>query len=544
MGSLIVIPNRINQKTDENLFINPISVTNSLSSKIKVLYLYNSSDAYYRYDSYEALFESSEEIVLNGINASDFAKDATIASDYHVLIVGVSAFGWWNNPNASLANMIVGTNLPVLALGYGGGTFFQSLGLGYGGGSMGFTCGGLNVNSTDASHDVFSEKYTFSVPGDITLNGSYNKHVSGIYMGNTFSNTEYLARGVNNQNHAPFAEYSGFTQKMLYLGFIYAPSYLSTIHMLVHNCIEYLAGPPSQISVDITSPANYSIITSTNTTIDIGFSFTGDFDCVQAELYVNEAPFSTPVTFLLGSSSGSGVFSNVDLSSAVLWEDGWYKLSVVVTDNKSWIGHESIYINRNEYDGPYLDLLTPANNSEVEGNTTFDLEVNSDFLDFLDYYVDGVNQSRLLYQDGSYSIVVTFEVNVSTWGVGQHELKFIADGHPNDTTTLIILLNVTETTATTTSAIPTDTSTTEPESSTTESDSTTTDIDSSTTADSTTRESSTNPNTGTNTSRTSSTEDSSSQSVITLNATPGFTTAVILTALLLLIPIYRVRKRS
>ena len=121
LGGFITISNLITNLTPEEHFSNQSIMNNSIKSKIKALYLYNETSSYYIYDNYEALFSDNNEITLNGINVTEFVKDTTVAADYHVLIVGSSAFGRWNEPNASRANAIVGTNKPVLALGNGGG---------------------------------------------------------------------------------------------------------------------------------------------------------------------------------------------------------------------------------------------------------------------------------------------------------------------------------------------------------------------------------------------------------------------------------------
>ncbi len=550
-GGIVALPKVIQNNSNVDLFSNSGSVRNSLHSKIEVLYLYNSSNSYFCYDTYETLFALSEDIVLSGINVSEFVKNVSISSGYHVIIVGVSAFGYWTDTNASRANAIVSAKKPILAMGYGGGTFFESLGYGYGGSSMGFTCTGLNVNDTDATHSLFSQKYRFAVPGNITINGTSNNDANGIYMGNTFPNTEYLARGVNNKHHAPLAENTGFIQKMLYLGFNFAPNAQGSLYMLIHNCIEYLAGTPSQISVQITNPANYSTILSSNTSVNISFTYVGDLDLVQAELFIDDAPYpSGPLTRPLSGISGSVSFQEVDLGSSVIWEDGWHKLTVVVTDNSSWNGYCSILFNRDEFVGPILTLLSPENGSDVEQITTFSLGVYSDYLDYLDYYLDGVYQSRFLDINGYYDDVFSIPLDVSSWESGHHELRFFAVGHPTDTTVLIVSVNVVVPPITTTTSEPSttteitttssDTSTTTPYTSTTPPGSSTTTSDSSTT----TSDDSTTPATSDTSFPPSSSEESSSQPSPTLSATPGFTTFIVLMAFLIVLPLNRIRKRS
>jgi hypothetical protein len=538
-GGIVAFPKLIQNNSTVNSFSNSFPVRNSLFSKIKVLYLYNSTNSYYCFDAYKTLFASSDEIALNGINVSEFVKDVSVSSGYHVLIVGVSAFGYYTDANASRANAIVSAKKPVLALGHGGGTFFESLGYGYGGGSMGFSCAGLNVNQTDANHALFSQKYSFAVPGNITINGTSNNNVKGIYMGNPFPNTEYLARGINNKRHAPLAENTGFMQKMLYLGFNFAPTAQGSLYMLVHNCIEYLAGPPSQISVQITNPTNHSTIISSNTSVNISFSYVGDLDLIQAELFIDDAPYpSGPITKPLSGVSGSAFFQEVDLGSSVIWEDGWHTLTIVVTDNSSWNGHSTILFNRNEFVGPILTLLSPANESDLDQITTFSIGVYSDYLDYLDYYLDGVYQSRYLDIDGFYDDVFSLPLDVTSWSSGQHKLRFVAVGHPTDTASLLVYVNVVLPEPTTTTTEPT-TTTTEPPT-TSEPQTTTTPPDTSTTPP----DSSTTPDTSDTSLISSSSEETSIPPSPTLSATPGFTTIIIIMAFLIVIPLNRIRKRS
>ncbi|MFX0207901.1 MAG: nitrous oxide reductase family maturation protein NosD [Candidatus Hodarchaeota archaeon] len=211
-----------------------MSNQDSENFQIKVLYLFNSSDQHYDYDNYANLFSDNETITLTGIEVTEFSQNPSVAADYQVIIVGYSAFHWrYQNP--SRANAIVNTNCPVLALGRAGNTFFRSLG--YGGG-MSFGCAGLNVTE---NHEIFSQTFTFPIPGVINLNGTGHNTVTGTHFSGGAEGRNFLVIDSDRPDYALLVEYTAFPQKMLYLAFWYAPSIQSSLYMLIHNCIEWLA---------------------------------------------------------------------------------------------------------------------------------------------------------------------------------------------------------------------------------------------------------------------------------------------------------------
>ncbi|MFX0053006.1 MAG: hypothetical protein ACFFAJ_07900 [Candidatus Hodarchaeota archaeon] len=236
----------------------PYLKTSSIESEIAVLYIYGNYTTNHFF-TYQSLFSSSPFISLSGINITDLMSNISFITSYDVLIVGHSSFDTWNKPNPSQSNAIIGTGVPILAMGQGGGTFFEGLGYSYGGGAMGFTSSGLIVNSSDASHGVFNQYYSFNVPGTITYTGTSFR---GVLMSEHGSNASFLAVDQSNNNHSPLLENYAFLQKTVYFGINgVPPDDQSILYELIHNCLEWLSGtvfttitePPTTTETSMTS---------------------------------------------------------------------------------------------------------------------------------------------------------------------------------------------------------------------------------------------------------------------------------------------------
>ncbi|MHA1971725.1 MAG: hypothetical protein ACTSW1_01960, partial [Candidatus Hodarchaeales archaeon] len=377
---------------------------------INALYLYSNYTTGY-YNEYKALFNSVDAINLEIMNITEFMKNNTIAKFYNIVIVGASAFDYWTNPNASRSNAIVDTERPVLALSSGGGTFFQGLGIGYGGGAMSFTTDGIYVNANDASHAIFSQTYSFNVPGNIIFRST---HTMGLYMGNNFSDTEFLATDHDKfVNHSILAEYTGFTQKMIYLGIYQSPPDTDdNLFKLIYNIIEYLAGTPTDLSVSIISPSNQS--ETSGSEFQVTFSFTGEKYVIYSELLVNcEEYVAGPLTKTLAGFSGTDTYV-FDMTHINYYSDDWYKITVVILDNVGWTASSSILVLRNEYPDPILTINSPDNNSVFTTgvNISFNLSVEASYLDLLTYKVDGIYTGTIADPDAGFN--GTFNINLDT----------------------------------------------------------------------------------------------------------------------------------
>lgn len=215
-------------------------INRKIASQISVLYIYGGYATNYTIE-YQNLFAKLSFIDITSINISDFMKNTNIAFSFNVLLVGHSSFNsTYSGYNTTRSNNIINTGKPILAMGSGGGTFFQGLGYDYGGGGMGFTSSGLAVNSSDANHGIFNQYYSFSVPGTITYSGIFTQ---GVYMPGREKDTNFLATDSSKTNHAPLLENFNFSQKLLYFGIGGVPnSEESNSFKLIHNCIEWLSG--------------------------------------------------------------------------------------------------------------------------------------------------------------------------------------------------------------------------------------------------------------------------------------------------------------
>jgi hypothetical protein len=215
-------------------------INRKIASQISVLYIYGGYATNYTIE-YQNLFAKLSFIDITSINISDFMKNANIAFYFNVLLVGHSSFNsTYSGYTTTRSNNIINTGKPILAMGSGGGTFFQGLGYDYGGGGMGFTSSGLSVNSSEANHVIFNQYYSFSVPSTITYSGIFTQ---GVYMPGREKDTNFLATDSSNTNYAPLLENFNFSQKLLYFGIGGVPnSEESNSFKLIHNCIEWLSG--------------------------------------------------------------------------------------------------------------------------------------------------------------------------------------------------------------------------------------------------------------------------------------------------------------
>lgn len=220
------------------LIHNSIVWLHSTENQASVLYLY--SNLYVnQVTDYQTIFSASPFISIEGMNLSRFIAQPELAQRFDLIIVGHSAFGWWNQLEATRSAAIVATGLPILALGYGGGTFFEGLGYGYGGGAAGGTATNLVVDGGTELHPVFSQLYNFTLPGSIAIGKSGNV----MYLLNTHADTTYLGYNSDNSNYGMFAENTGFTQRMLHMSINGAPTVVENdYYKLIHNSVEYLSG--------------------------------------------------------------------------------------------------------------------------------------------------------------------------------------------------------------------------------------------------------------------------------------------------------------
>ncbi|MFX0182142.1 MAG: hypothetical protein ACFE95_03575 [Candidatus Hodarchaeota archaeon] len=250
----------------------PYLKNSSIESQIAVLYIYGNYTTNHFF-TYQSLFSSSLFISLSGINITDLMSNISFLSNYDVLIIGHSSFDTWDKSNSSHSNAILGAGLPILAMGQGGGTFFEGLGYSYGGSAMGFTSSGMIVNSSDASHGVFNQFYSFNVPGTITYTGTSFR---GVLMSGHGSNANFLAVDQSFKNHSPLLEnYAWSPQKTVYFGINgVPPNDQSNLYELIHNCLEWLSGtvfttitePPTTTETTMTSDQTSS--TSSEPTMD------------------------------------------------------------------------------------------------------------------------------------------------------------------------------------------------------------------------------------------------------------------------------------
>ena len=219
---------------------NSLAILESVNSHIKVLYL-SSVDQPNGYDGgLEMLYSNSDIITFNGINITEFFYNQTAAAEYQVLIIGSTTFETSGDMDSiSRAEAVIHTGKPVLAFSSGGINFFKNLGYNYGGSR--FSCDGLNLTE---NHAILSQTYSFPIPGIIPIEQPQAN--AREIQTNGIENTTILGYD-NSSGGVLLVENTGFLQKILYLG-LYPISPESSLYMLIHNCIEWLANSKSNSS--------------------------------------------------------------------------------------------------------------------------------------------------------------------------------------------------------------------------------------------------------------------------------------------------------
>jgi len=379
-------------------------------SPVDVLYIHGPHGTNY-YQNYENLFSYSSVVSITGINIDDLIGNLEIASGYDVLIIGNSAFGNWDSPDSNKSNILKSLDKPLLALGNGGATFFEGLGYSYGGGAMSFTCEGISVSTAQSSHGIFSQTYSFSVPGLIYIEPTA---MSGIYMSSDqYLETFVIARDKDFTNHAPLVENTAFGARTIYFGHQNYPTIQSDAYKLIHNILEWLAGRSATSDepwVQITYPYQNMTLSAD---FQLQWNAGSESGIEYIDIYLDNILL---VSGLLGSQQSYPIPISI-------YNGGYHELTITVTSYNSATSTATVsffYETGENY--IHVEITSPLNGTEVSGILMIEYSFDTKYPVFnAEFYIDETFIDSL-----PISGTLHYYYNSSEFSDGWHNLKIIA----------------------------------------------------------------------------------------------------------------------